>query len=215
MKVQPGGSVLGSVVLFLMLGLTAGCSKDDSPVTATYVAKEIMPLAVGDHWKYAQTLFDTAGNAAATDTDQISVVADSVIQNEHWFSLGSLGTTFITNRATGLWEYEQGRDSGPIIYLVYKYPAAAGDSVHVNNSTNSVVVVSADTAIATPIASYHCIEYRAEIQLNELGQLVTYVYDSFFAPNVGEVYYRVSRRDLAGHLRLVETRLLIAFHLTN
>ena len=115
----------------------------------------IMPLEVGNYWKYI--LYDFDDNSESVRVDSIS--ADTLLNGEKWYFL--YGTNaFFSNRNNGLWElvgfYPE--------ELLIKYPAKIGDNWNISRPGLPVEInahlVSVDTRVIINNEIYECYEYE-------------------------------------------------------
>lgn len=176
------------VCLFIMLALLAGCkSSSDDKGTNPDMVGQIWPLKIGNQWTYENRTLDSAGNLVSADTSVILVVKDTVIQSETWHILTLNGERdpemeFVTIKSDGLW---QGGASG---HLMFKYPAAEGDTWMVGTDTFTVLFIG-DT-ITVPAGKFGIVNYKwkGSGEPNRLFQ------HHYFSPGVGwimgEEFYR-------------------------
>jgi len=142
---------------------------------------EIMPMTVGNWWRYHVERWDTLGRETADYYDSIIIVRDTMIEMESWF-VDQLGGTY-SNRPDGLWKYA----SDGKAYLLAKYPADVGDtyvgcSPYYYPVMPTVEVLALDWQVTVTPGVYSC--YRYYMVYNAYEPTVYYYY---FSPDVGMI----------------------------
>jgi hypothetical protein len=166
-----------------------------------------VPLAPGNTWVLADTLWDPSGAIISAKIDTNAVLRDTMIAGETRYVLREPHVEYIaTNRTDGYWH---GR--GPVLELLYKFPANIGDSAQsAEYYYMTTRVASTDSTVLTPSGSYRCYVYRTA------GSLAgyRYVWNQYIAPNhgfIGSDSYR-SYSDTT-MLHLTTTTRLLAYQL--
>jgi hypothetical protein len=169
------------VILFAgTLVFFAACSKDDTPV-APGPGNSIIPLKVGNVWRFRSMLYDTTGAVTWNGVDSLVIVRDTVVNGTTWYRFLH-GDSWLTNQADGIWSAGFG-PAGFAPNLTIKYPANAGDSWDARTSasrTQRVTLASISIPASVPAGLYTCYEYRFS-DGNELTEV------EYLAPNVGIV----------------------------
>ena len=145
------------VCLFFVAALLAGCSSSDNKGTNPDAVAQIWPLKIGNQWTHENRTLDSAGNLVKADTSVILVVKDTVIQGNTWHVLTVNGARdtemeFLAVRSDGLW---QGGVSGR---LMFKYPAAEGDTWMVGTDTFTVLFIG--DSITVPAGTFAIVNYK-------------------------------------------------------
>ncbi len=127
----------------------------------------IYPLKVGNEWTFLKT-FSVNGKIMGTDTVREEIAGEKDINGEEWFLLRSddYVDQYITARQDGIYKYFPDLDTA---VLLYKYPAAAGDSYNSGYelaSNNSLIITplqmtvdSTDEALTVPYGQFKCYKY--------------------------------------------------------
>lgn len=171
-----------TLILFVLLSMVLGCKKDEGPTGPPATPSSvIMPLKVGNQWTFSATFYDSNGVALnGSGLTTISIIRDTTITGEKWYLLGVFGIasgSLLANRSDGLWEIDPGSSSP---YLIFKFPASAGDTYSTSSLGGKIVVGSISSSITVPQGAYSCYEYKLYLQpSNQLNSVV------YFAPNAG------------------------------
>jgi hypothetical protein len=191
-------------LLFLLLTavcLLAACDKDD-PVTPG-AGGSLYPLTIGNSWTYRSMRFDSLGNSKSLDTVEFSITKDTLVGNEHWFSLGSGVGEYLANRGDGTW-YMRINSSGVITQqpvMFFRYPAAVNDS-WLTMDSGMATLTGKDVSVTVPAGTYKCLRYAYDIakwdfhQIMDVAPGVGYVKEEVFAKRFSGVQYVESRREL-------------------
>ncbi len=127
----------------------------------------IYPLKVGNEWTFLKT-YSVNGKIMGTDTVREEIVGEEDINGEEWFLLRSddYVDQYITARQDGIYKYFPDLDTA---VLLYKYPAAAGDSYNSGYelaSNNSLIITplqmtvdSTDEVLTVPYGQFKCYKY--------------------------------------------------------
>lgn len=144
--------VLLVTALFLSAG---GCNKDDNPAKST-TGGVLMPLKIGNTWKYQNLSLDSNGVVMHTDTSMFSIVRDTTIGTEKWYFIGTASFAFelLTNRSDGLWYMFLGET--PTLFA--KYPATIGDG-WTGLSGQRVQLAATNVGVTVPAGTYSCNVY--------------------------------------------------------
>jgi hypothetical protein len=138
-----------------MIALTIGCSNDSNP-TKSNSAVEIIPLELGNIWKYQYQTFDTSGAVLQNIVSQNTITGDTTIENNIWYYF-SEDALFFSNYEDGFHTYNQYDSQNE---LVYKYPCNIGDKY------SQWEITSIDTQITVPAGSFKCILYHFRLNTN-------------------------------------------------
>lgn len=164
----------------------------------------ILPLDVGYTWTY-EIKDSIEGQQPSFDTLVLIVIADTVIQGQHWHifnqSIPAVGlpTGLVSNRSTGVFARV-----GDTQYLLMKYPVIVGESWLPVDGCE--IEVSADSAVSVPAGSYAAVTYR--LQCEDSVDVV----EATAAVDVGIVLIR-HWRPYAGELERVTGYRLVSFDL--
>lgn len=177
-----------------------GCNNQNSTITSPSTpAGVIIPLAAGNSWLMADTMWDQTGIVFATQVDTFLVVRDALIAGEkayviHWRHI----EWAVTNRSDGYYE----NLGGGFLHLQYKFPANAGDSIHLPSSNNATMqLVSVDSTVIAPAGKFQSYVYRTVDY--ESGYL--YINNDFLDPNLGWIGSDLYRNfSPSAPIRLVE-----------
>jgi hypothetical protein len=149
-----------------------GCTHESQPVASVpgqVPDPPIMPLKVGNLWKWRQTHFDTLGNTTDVHYDSLYIFRDSVVNGERWYLRNHEGHNWgYSNRADGLWFRFFSPNNPTDERLMYKYPAAVGDAypyldvvvqgpaAYLVTERNITQVTSIGTVISIPAGTFTC-----------------------------------------------------------
>lgn len=160
--------LISSLIFFLI----SGCKSKSNPVVPPSIPQNIMPLSVGNYWKYQRVYYDPNGNITNVDTFKVAITKDTIINFTTWF-FDDYFWIYYNNKSDGLWIY-----SNISSWLMWKYPAQIGETYYAGSDT--VKVISTDKALTTLIGVYHCYSY----EYNFRGLPI----DTFISPGLGIVY---------------------------
>ncbi|MEP7217366.1 MAG: hypothetical protein ABI876_00535, partial [Bacteroidota bacterium] len=131
----------------------SGCgdsSSPSSPVTGNQSGK-LIPLALGNQWLYATTLYDSTGATTGTRTDTTKVNADTLIQGEQWFFFNDDHAAPTANRSDGLYYWDPASGTARIYIRI---PGTVGDSYERGNLRYTLV--STNTTVTVPAGVFSC-----------------------------------------------------------
>jgi hypothetical protein len=170
-----------ALILFVSI-LSSGCKNETNPILSQGETGDILPLHVGNTWEYAYTNFDAtgAGHLAASQTR--SVIRDTTISGALWFMVSDgPEIRVLQNRSDGLWWFISGGEA-----MLYKYPAAPGDSFRAMWNTNYTKVTSVGVSVSSAQGIFSCIEYEYDISPSIVAVGGGHVRE-FYCPGVGLV----------------------------
>ena len=166
--------------LLSLLVLVSGCGSENLTVTNPTPVPKIWPLKVGNQWTLENRVTDSLGDLVRVDTSVVLIAKDTVIQQETWYIPTVNGVrdpdmNLVTNRNSGLW---QGGSNG---YLLFKYPAKAGDTYVI--PMGKATVLSVNDTMQVPVGTFICHTYKwvGDGEVNRAFQW------QYFAPGVGWV----------------------------
>lgn len=171
---------------------------------------QIMPLAIGNSWKFVDSLFNIDGSKETytfswrvSGLERILAGSDSI--DVHIVELGPsyAGIMYLRAESDGLCGYSSGENSSPGHYnlrtILVKYPITVGDSFVGDHGDykDRHTCLSVDTLLVTPVGQFRCIMVR-----NNPGG--TWYTDIFYRPGVGkmgEIAYDLTRPPLVRYKR--------------
>lgn len=192
-----------------------GCSKDgDNPAApAQQLSAEdaILPLAAGNYWIYQTTRTEDGQMTISYDT--LMATGPQVINGSNWYTVGYTGDESsmqsFRNTATGTAVYAKNTES-----LMFKYPAAAGDSLAAITGDGLLLgqVLATDEGVNVQAGIFTCYVYS---YLEGHGEELKW----YIAPRAGIVmslyhFELTSPQYPNGHV-VDEVRELIGYHLEN
>lgn len=170
-------------ISFLIILILSGCTKE--PTSPTTDETVIMPLKVGNNWTYKSTKFYTNGEEGESSQYTMSILYDSVCNEERcykpYFNISQIDTVpfFFLNRKDGL--YLLTMEKAEYI-LAFKFPAFKGDKYAFGNDT--IRVESIDTNYTVPAGTFKCIKYvRESYYENKIHDLLI----SYYCLGIGEI----------------------------
>jgi hypothetical protein len=182
------------ISLLVILSLF-GCKKNDNnnPTETSITKGVLLPLKVGDQWKYQRTSLDSTGNIITVDTIVCRVEFDTTFLNEKWYKTF---WGFVMNKDDGLWQY-YGSSSNVqgIEYstLQYVYPSSANYSYSPFGANSTITVMSVNESYTTPSQTFQCYHYRL-IYDNTNG----YQQDYYLSPNIGFIKWEDGIKSSSG-----------------
>ncbi len=162
---------------------------------------EIMPLAVGNYWKYI--IYDLEEETESVKVDSIST--DTIIDGERWYFL--YGTNaLLSNKNKGLCDmvgfYPE--------ELYMKYPAKVGDTWNISRIGFPIeikaYVVSIDTPVEINNEIFKCYEY--EYYGNGILKR-----KHFASPSIGTVKTEIFKSISDDTVKLIQQAVLIEYNL--
>jgi hypothetical protein len=183
-----------SITTCFIITLTNSCCKENQfeEVDKTF----LVPLKVGNFWKYKATHYDSLQNLLYTDTLTIKVIGDTIIDNQIWYNLDYEGVSY-RNNSEGLQIYYFNSAS-----LLYRYPIMLGE-VYDSSSTSSVTVTSINESVLVPAGKFSCYNYQRKFtDLN---------INIYLSPGIGFIKYPNLKSINGGRLYVSEYRELISY----
>ncbi len=159
-----------SLIAFFGLLIIISCSDNstkskDGPIQS----KDLIPLKIGNYWKYKIRTFDKDSNQIRFDNDElvieqeIEVFGDTTIDGEkfygmdHWIDRGKY--QYFANKDDGVYGFQDNFELGvDSISLYYKYPAFVSDKYNVNGGL--IEIISTNEAVKVPVGEFNCIVYK-------------------------------------------------------
>ncbi|MBK8945748.1 MAG: hypothetical protein IPM32_10845 [Ignavibacteriae bacterium] len=167
--------------LSLLLSLFISCSDNVSPIENDQL--EIIPLKVGNEWKYETTTSDSTGKIDFIEYDIQSVLKDTIISDIRWYQYNNSNSIWYTNKEDGYWVYKVAdpklitdRDTSHIVFK-HNYDNVA--------EYNGFEVISVDTMIVVPAGNFNCI--HLSWKWNNSNNYLLYSYEIFLSPGIGQV----------------------------
>ncbi len=145
---------------------------------------DLIPLKVGQSWKYTVTTFDSLGYVEGSGLIAELIDQDTVINNRKWFySFNSTewyspNIVLYSNQPDGLY---RSTDSGKTSTNYFKYPAAIND-ISVSNG-DSTIVIKVNELVTVKSGTYLCLLYQKVYNRNS-SRIVLYTYVS---PGYGKI----------------------------
>ncbi len=148
------------LLLFLAIFCTGGPAGTDEQ------QKEIMPLSVGNWWKYQIRLYSD-DKVVKYDTVVISVEEELYLDNQKWYELKSIQnreTNIVNfcNKDDGLWSRKSvlKKETGKT-FLAFRYPTKTGDC-WIGDKKDTVRTKNLSVIIRIALGQFDCIEYEFE-----------------------------------------------------
>jgi len=159
----------------LIIGIVfiTSCSDDSNPIENNS-SKDIIPLAVGNNWKYNFALYDTAGNIYSNFNSTSTIIGDTTTESIKWFYFDK-NALYFTVLNDGYHTYDRYKPDSLRNNLVYKYPCLVGDKY------SYWEVTKIDTQITVPAGSINSILYSYRLKTSDSFEYV----DVFISPGVG------------------------------
>lgn len=159
-----------SLLLFalVLVGCDSGDPVDEPP------PQVLLPLEVGNAWVMAFTRTHRPGTPDETSeshTDTLRVVRDTTVAGERWAEIRCSDAItpcfpggFYSNREDGVWKWRDPRSPDTEPHLLYRYPAAPGDTYEQPSSIAdiSMTVLSTDARVETPSGSLSAYHYQLD-----------------------------------------------------
>lgn len=201
--------VKSKYILFLSLFILAiSCSESTAPLNYKRSQKdEIMPLAVGNYWKYKTISPESLRNG---DVYTLKVDREFINDGKTLFELSQSNIYYVgfvsdirVNTVTGLETNHYLFEGNKEFELLYKYPAKLGDIYPkpINDSIPFYEVLTTSKIITTPAGTFPCYAYRytnrrynIDIKGDTIGYYISEYLD-YCAVGVGMVKSVKSYRD--------------------
>jgi len=174
--------------LLIIISLFMISCADNSTNVETQEQEGIIPLHVGNTWKYEISLYDSVGTLVNTDTEDRKVLSDTLIDGERWFKANFLGL-YVSNRSNGLWQRNQrfpylpdseNKELGEPTFRI-PFPVRLNESIKVGASTYTLI--EKDVVVNVPAGTFSCYLFRQNYRTT-LGVPEYFVY---YSPEVGLV----------------------------
>jgi hypothetical protein len=189
---------LNCIFVIITIILISGCEQEtdstsnlSKPVNYNCIDAsqncDIVPLAVGNTWIYQIINYDTLGNETARFNDTTSIVTDTVIDGETWYTYEQ-SSEWYTNKIDGFYLFINNKK-----VMIYKYPVKKGDAFSMREGSN-ILIESNDTLITTAAGTFSCVTYK----IIENSSLETKMY---FAPGIGRIFQKVRNLQTKPQLR--------------
>ena len=177
-----GQSINGKWTLYIysLVSGRSGVIKSWS-VTINYnpVQQQTWPMAIGNKW-ISETR-DTLGNLMGKDTTSLPYTITyngKTLYRLFWYNR-PYDSVYVTNESDGIWAYKLGSQGYSI--LIFKYPINAGDRYIGGKNGDTVICISTNATVVTPLGTYTgCVQYA----MKDYGIFKEY---SYLKPGIGEV----------------------------
>ena len=141
--------------IFCLIVISCSLPPDPGSIPSTVDKSIIMPLKVGNNWKYKVTIIDTVKKETTIDTLTVAIQNEVIIKSEKWF-VENIGGAYI-NRSNGLWYVANLNDTT----FMAKYPATVKDTFSAHSFYQSLfTVISVDSSIHTFAGTFSCYVYK-------------------------------------------------------
>jgi len=171
------------LICLLALLILSGCDNDKSTNDNPEIGV-IMKLSVGNTWTYESTRIDTLGNILEIDTVATVIYRDTLIESERWYiksdEVPLKVNSMLTHRNDGLWI------SGPLPYLLIKYPADINDTWTDANGYHRYWLRAKGVIASVPMGTFSTYKYLS-IPTDAFSADSTLLY---YAPGYGLVKSR-------------------------
>jgi len=172
------------IILLTFVLFIGGCKKDESnPVENELNTNQVLiPLTVGNHWKYFRTFYDSSGIILNQDSISCTVEKDTTFNNEKWYQT-SWG--FLKNKTDGVYQYfSSSSNVQGIEYstLQWVYPSSENYNYKPLGANGTIKLMSINESYTTPTKTFQCYHFRITYD-NSNG----YQQDYYFCPGVGYV----------------------------
>ncbi len=161
-------------------------------------SKGIWPLKVGNYWKYSKINYDESGSITKTDSIGISVLKDTIFNNQTLYYLINNGEVMVlVKRNDGIYMYNPMdlSQSG----LLLKFPCLEGESFF-NINEDTMTFVSKDFDYQFKFGNYKCYQYLMEREYS--------VSEILFVPEIGYMGETVFRKNPDGTKRILSKSIL-------
>ena len=170
----------------LIVTIVVSCENVGIPIRPEETT-QILPLRVGNYWKYTYVVYDSAGVEKQRQVEQRSVIADTVVDGEVWYLTDF--SSYLTNRPDGVWQrIPNWTFTGTFLgfldpQLFLPFPIPLGSSVTVR-SIETYTLLRREEEVVVPAGKFSCYHYRMTLP-GSIGAIDEY--HLFYAPGVGLV----------------------------
>ncbi len=204
--------------LIILISLTSfNC--DNSIDTKQNTQSVIYPLQVGNYWHWKLEHYDESNNIVSSDTVITTIVRDTVIDNQKWFSYADLKMFLYSNYSDGYYMMALNKDTHTLPGLRYKYPVAVnyryqgvtgafqGGVNWIPDTLYKTIVTYVDTTVVIPLGSFRCYSYKF-VDVNNKFYFVDYL-----SPNIGLIKNEFYSINSDSTTTLSYKRVLIAYYI--
>ncbi len=175
------------LILAMIVVLFFASCEESEVVVIPVPTTQIIPLKVGNTWKYETITYDSLGLEKNRFVEARSIKAETTLAGEKWF-YGSIFPGYITIRSNGLWykilpfpfSYSD-IDGEP--GLVIPFPLKVNQS-EIGYAGKTYTMLDEDVLITTPAGKFRCYQYRISLRPNTSGPDHN---DIYYAAGVGLV----------------------------
>lgn len=183
-------NIISLIALFGLL-LPISCSDNSTKSTDDPIqSKDLIPLKIGNYWKYEIRTFDKDSNQIQFDTgelvieQEIEVFRDTMINGDKYYGIEHLVDKskhqYFANKEDGVYGFQDHFELGidDSISLYFKYPASVGDIY--NFIEGSIEIISTNETVKVLVGEFNCIVYKIT---DKKGVLVKF----YISPGTGYV----------------------------
>lgn len=197
---------LSPLLFFLLITALSSCSDSGTAGAGNNTnTVTILPLVIGNQWIYSVQPYDLNGTFYSPWEGGRTVLADTTIDGEKWFTWDSVGVRrFWVDRSDGLYFYPATWSDGSSVVktkqLLHKYPGKVGDAppyLRTKYSDHSLYdtyeIISTDSLLHTQAGDFHCYVYEYYNYSEDVAthaktkSISKYKNVYFYAPGVGLV----------------------------
>ncbi|HEY6907393.1 MAG TPA: hypothetical protein VI230_07975 [Ignavibacteriaceae bacterium] len=172
-----------SVSLIIYCFILNGCKNESNVIVPPIVTTEIVPLKVGNSWLYQTTVYDTMGNIVSSTFDSFSVVSDTLINGQYYFTLST--GVIRWNDVSGFWML-----AAPDSLLLYKYPAEVGDTY------GTLKVICKDSLIVILKGTFKCYGYSGTVAIDYVSPGIGLIKEEWFKNKISGAKYLYQKQEL-------------------
>jgi hypothetical protein len=175
------------IVLVTLILTLVGCNDNSTLENELNNNKVLIPLTVGNQWKYNRTFYDSSGTVLNRDTILCNVEYDTVFENEKWYKTF---WGYLNNKPDGVHQYF----TNPLNVQILQWPFPSSENnSYITGANGIITVISIKENYTTPLKTFKCYHYKIIYDNSN-----NYEQDYYFCPGIGYVKWEDGIKSSSG-----------------
>lgn len=184
--------MLKYMLIFITIFIISCSDEKDKNEPIDYNTNGIIPLKIGNYWKYESQTYFTKDSLPTYSYDNLSVFGDTNIDGTKYYFVLNINNEYTasTNKEDGYY-YHSFDNIKNNDFLYYRYPCNIGDKWDMvifsdeDLDEKYCIVKSLNKVVTVPFGTFECINYEvSEVQRYQHLTMID-IYSYYISPGVG------------------------------